>query len=177
MLNKICHNSLKIQFPLSLTLFIIKLKKIISGGQSGADRAALDAAIDSNFPCGGFCPLGRKAEDGKIPLDYPLVESISDNYLVRTVQNLLCSDATVIFYYKRLSGGTKQTFNFCNLHSKPTALIDSSKKSIAGSVQLIKNLIENHPIQSLNIAGPRLSNCPTIYDYTYQVIVEYLKSI
>jgi putative molybdenum carrier protein len=71
--------------------------KIVSGGQTGADRAALDWALARGVPCGGWCPKGRKAEDGPIDLKYPLKETPSSSYLQRTEWNVRDSDATVVF--------------------------------------------------------------------------------
>ena len=81
------------------------LKKIISGGQTGADRAGLDVALDAGFPCGGWCPKGRKAEDGRIPDKYPLTETGSADYLKRTEKNVVDADGTVIFTFGMPTGG------------------------------------------------------------------------
>ena len=144
--------------------------KIISGGQTGADRAVLDAAIESGLPCGGYCPLGRLAEDGRIPHRYPLTESLSSSYLVRTLQNLLCGDATVCFYHGELEGGTAKTADFCRLHDKPLLLIDAATTPAPRASAKLLAFVRKHRPRTLNVAGPRRSKCRTIYAYTRTVL-------
>ncbi len=144
--------------------------KIISGGQTGADRAALDSAIKSGLPCGGYCPLGRLTEDGRLPRRYPLTESLSSSYLVRTLQNLLCSDATVCFYHGELEGGTAKTADFCRLHDKPLLLIDAATTSAPRSAANLLAFVRKHRPGTLNVAGSRQSKCRTIYAYTRTVL-------
>jgi hypothetical protein len=92
---------------------------IVSGGQTGADRAALAWALKHNLPCGGWCPKGRKAEDGPIDSKYPLKETPSASYLQRTEWNVRDSDATVSFSIQpTLSGGSKRTMEFARKHNK-----------------------------------------------------------
>src|SRR6516225_9704134 len=98
--------------------------KIISGGQTGVDRAALDVAMQLGIPCGGFCPKGRKSEDGIIPEKYPLIETATDNYPERTELNIKTSDGTVILFIKVLDRGTQLTGELCKRHRKPFLLID-----------------------------------------------------
>ena len=100
------------------------LKKIISGGQTGADRAALDAALDAKFPCGGWCPRGRRGEDGRIPARFPLQECLSRNYAVRTRLNVVESDGTLILTRGSLSGGTALTDSIARELGKPCLVID-----------------------------------------------------
>src|SRR5246127_3342882 len=96
------------------------IPKIISGGQTGADRAALDLALEHNVPCGGWCPKGRKAEDGPIDSKYPLKETPSPPYLQRTEWNVRDSDATVLFSIEpTLTGGSLRTMEFAQKHGKP----------------------------------------------------------
>ncbi|PSQ85488.1 MAG: molybdenum cofactor carrier, partial [Bacteroidetes bacterium QH_2_63_10] len=85
------------------------MRKIISGGQTGVDRAALDAALAFNVPVGGWCPKGRRAEDGQIPDRYPLEETPSEAYEQRTAWNVRDSDGTLIITDGSLEGGTALT--------------------------------------------------------------------
>jgi len=98
--------------------------QIISGAQTGVDRAALDAALESNECCGGWCPEGRKVEDGVIPARYPVKALNGKSYRQRTRKNVHESDGTVIIYFGVLRGGTEQTLYFCMNERKPYLLID-----------------------------------------------------
>ena len=100
------------------------LTKIISGGQTGADRGGLDAALHCDWPHGGWCPKGRKAEEGIIPFKYHLNEMASSEYLPRTKANVFDSDATIIFSYGPLSGGSLQTATYACLLKKPHHEVD-----------------------------------------------------
>jgi len=100
------------------------ITKLISGGQTGADRGGLDAAIYCQIPHGGLCPKGRKAEDGIIPAKYQLQETDSTDYLRRTEQNVIESDATVVFTLGKLSGGSLRTVEFAHGHEKPWRHVD-----------------------------------------------------
>ena len=105
----------------------MSVTKIISGGQTGVDRAALDAARAAGFPCGGWCPPRRLAEDGAIAERYPLVEMATGGYRERTAQNVRDSDGTLIIYFARISGGTEQTLADCIAERKPYELIDGAE--------------------------------------------------
>ena len=150
------------------------LKKIVSGGQTGADRAALDAALKTDFPHGGYCPIGRKAEDGIIDLKYRLVETGKD-YRVRTEKNVEVSDGTVIFYSSSISGGTEHTLLSCIKLKKPYKLIDINLAGKNSAAKALLHFITENNIETLNIAGPRLSNCPEIYRFVKAVIVQVIK--
>ena len=93
--------------------------KIISGGQTGVDRAALDAALETGIECGGFCPKGRRSEDGIIPEKYPLTETKTDQYPERTELNVKKSDATLVLIDGEADRGTALTISLCKLHHKP----------------------------------------------------------
>ena len=101
-----------------------KISKIVSGGQTGVDRAALDVALALEIPHGGWCPRGRRAEDGVISNVYQLTETPSANYVVRTEKNVLGSDGTLILFRRRMSRGTALTASFTRRHSKPCLSID-----------------------------------------------------
>jgi hypothetical protein len=95
-----------------------KLQKIISGGQTGVDRAALDAGMELGIPIGGYCPKGRRSEDGKVPDKYPLIATGSSNYGIRTEKNVLESDGTLMLNVGQVSSGTAYTIKLAKRHKK-----------------------------------------------------------
>ena len=128
------------------------LDKIISGGQTGVDRAALDVALELAIPCGGWCPLGRRSEDGAIPDHYPLQEAPTANYADRTALNVRDSDATLILAKAPLRGGTALTQKFAERYRRPCLVVDPREaKSVA---MVLEWLTANH-VKVLNVAGPR----------------------
>ncbi|MCG8427252.1 MAG: putative molybdenum carrier protein [Chromatiales bacterium] len=148
-------------------------RKIVSGGQSGVDRAGLDAALALNIPCGGWCPQGRKAEDGVIDQRYPLVETDSDNYSVRTAWNVRDSDGTLIFNQGELEGGTAETVDYALQQGKP-CLVVSLDQSI--DIETVIRWINDNRIATLNIAGPRESKWPGIQQNTQAVLLNLLRA-
>jgi hypothetical protein len=143
---------------------------LISGGQTGADRAALDYALATNLPHGGWCPKGRLAEDGPIPLRYALRETPSANYLQCTEWNVRDSDATVVFTVSsRLTGGTKRTVQFALKHAKPCLVLHLDMAPEEAASALTTWLAEHH-IRRLNVAGSRASKAPAIGDFTTRVL-------
>ena len=152
------------------------LGKIVSGAQTGVDRAALDAAQACGFNAGGWCPAGRKAEDGKIPAHYPVTELANAGYLERTERNVIDSDATLIIYFHALSGGTRQTHRFCIRHNKPHLLIDAETESTEQAANRAFAFIEEQRIGTLNVAGPRASGEIRGYDYSKELIRQILTS-
>ena len=149
--------------------------KIISGGQTGVDRAALDAALESGASAGGWCPEGRKAEDGPIAEKYPLQELPDGSYKKRTLKNVQDSDATVIIYFESISGGTEETLLYCHNEKKPYLLIDGSDITQDRASKRIKHFIDENQISLLNVAGPRASKEIRGYEYTKQVITLMLE--
>ncbi|MCK4678633.1 MAG: putative molybdenum carrier protein [Bacteroidales bacterium] len=145
----------------------LRISKIISGGQTGVDRAALDFSLKNNIVCGGFCPKERKAEDGTISDKYPLIETSSSNYAFRTEKNVQVCDGTLIFYHKTLDRGTSLTLKLLKKHHKPFFEIDLSCES---DKKLIVEWLINHQIKILNISGPRESHCPGIYEMTLKML-------
>ena len=141
------------------------LEKIISGGQTGVDRAALDIALESGFPCGGWCPEGRKAEDGKISDQYPVRELKGAGYKERTSKNVTDSDGTVIIYFDFLTGGTEETIVFCIQEKKPYLLIDGNEMLSFRASERITEFIEINHISILNVAGSRASQNAVAYEY------------
>lgn len=138
--------------------------RIVSGGQTGVDRGALDAARHLGIPHGGWCPRGRLAEDGVIPPEYELRETESREYPVRTERNVHDSDGTLILYRRTLSGGTALTHRFCRKHAKPHCMIDlvDDSRPIAVRTEIVRGWLAKHRIRVLNVAGPRESNEPGI---------------
>ncbi|MCI0591266.1 MAG: putative molybdenum carrier protein [Gammaproteobacteria bacterium] len=131
----------------------------MSGGQTGVDRAALDVALELNIPCGGWCPKGRRAEDGMIPLRYPLRETASIEYECRNEWNVRDSDASLILICGELEGGTALTVEFAKNWGRPYLVVDLDGQC---EPQRIRGWLERHRIRSLNVAGPRESKVPGI---------------
>ncbi len=139
--------------------------KIISGGQTGADRAALDWAIVHQIPHGGWCPKGRKSEDGVINSRYNLTETPSDEYSQRTEWNVRDSDGTVIFSIaKKLFAGTLLTAELAQKYQKPYIHICKEFTHVNPVNQLLL-FISNYKIVILNVAGTRVSNEPEVYQF------------
>lgn len=134
--------------------------KIVTGGQSGVDRAALDVALALGLPCGGWCPKGRKAEDGVIDARYPLQEIPSDSYAQRTEWNVRDSDGTLVLTRGGLTGGTAQTVEVAAQLGKPCLVLDLSADPVPEAVRAWASA---HAVKVLNIAGPRESKTPGIY--------------
>jgi hypothetical protein len=135
------------------------VQRVVSGGQTGVDRAALDAAIDLGLPHGGWCPRGRLAEDGRISRRYRLKETSASEYWVRTEQNVVDSDGTLILYRGELSGGTHLTHRMAIKHGRPVLLIDLENDPDPHEV---RTWIDTERISVLNVAGPRESSAAGI---------------
>jgi hypothetical protein len=151
--------------------------KIISGGQTGVDRAALDVALKHRIDCGGWCPAGRLDEFGRIPDQYPVNELERAGFTERTLQNVKDSDGTIIIYSGKLSGGSEQTVRFCLEQQQPHQLIDASKIPTEGAASLIADFVAKHKIDILNVAGPRESEWPEGYDYAYRALEAFLTNL
>jgi hypothetical protein len=144
------------------------IEKIVSGGQTGADRAALDWAISRSIPHGGWCPKGRLAEDGTIPACYNLREMTTKAYEERTEQNVIDSDGTVIFTVEpTLKSGSKKTAEFAVKHNKPLLHLHTSELQPA---EKLSAFIAEYQIKTLNVAGPRASEEPTIGEFMRRVL-------
>src|SRR5271166_2764319 len=154
------------------------LRKIISGGQTGADRAGLDFAIETGLEHGGYVPKGRKAEDGRIADRYNLIELRTSSYPARTRMNIEESDGTVIFSLERvLTGGTKLTRDYAHKLGKPVPHIYDTRKgrvpnpdSLRLEVQALTDFLCSNKIEVLNVAGPRESKEPGIYEWTLTIL-------
>ena len=128
------------------------MTRIVSGGQTGVDRAALDVALALGIPCGGWCPRGRRAVDGAIPSRYPLQETRSADYRERTRLNVLDADGTLILNIGKLAGGTAYTVDVAEENDKPFLVIQLDEAASPGKV--IDWVVQNN-IHVLNVAGPR----------------------
>jgi hypothetical protein len=149
------------------------LKKVISGGQTGVDRAGLDAAMKAGIPVGGYCPNGRTAEDGTIPDIYPLEELSSYRYYIRTEKNIVESDGTLIINKGYMTEGTRLTYDLTAKNGKPRLVIYLDDDQVIPPDLVIK-WIQAQRITTLNIAGPRESKIPEgihkeAYSYLEQV--------
>ena len=151
--------------------------KIISGGQTGVDRAALDAVLRHGIESGGWCPTGRLDEFGRIPDCYPLKELENGGFTERTLQNVKDSDGTVIIYPGKLSGGTEQTLHLCVDQRRPHEVIDASNVSTEKAAQLIAEFVRENKIEILNVAGPRASEWPEGYDYAFRTLDSFLDAL
>ena len=146
------------------------IKKIVSGGQTGADRAALDFAIKYKIPYGGWVPKGRRTEDGILLERYQLQEMPTDEYSKRTEQNILDSDATLILSHAHLTGGSALTQSLAEKHGKPCIHIDLSKVDMRKAGLIVNIWIHRYKIKVLNVAGPRASKDPIIYQATLDLL-------
>lgn len=146
------------------------LKKIISGGQTGADRAALDVALQLGIPHGGWIPSGRLTESGPLPDKYLLQEMPTTSYAKRTEKNVLDSDGTLIISHGPLSGGSKLTGDLAVKHGRPVRHIDLTREIAFQAAQNIENWVLENGIEILNVAGPRQSHDPNIYRDTYDIL-------
>lgn len=159
-----------------------RFARIVSGGQTGVDRAALDVALELGLPCGGWCPKGRKAADGPIPDRYPLTEMSSASYPQRTRKNVRNSDGTLVLYLGRpgrerratgslapesaVKGGTALTVKLAHGLGKPCLLVDLA----AADVATVRRWAEAHHVSVLNVAGPRENEARGVYERARQFL-------
>ena len=167
------------------------ITKIISGGQTGADRGGLDAAIHCDLPHGGWCPRERKAEDGVIPDEYHLTEMLSAEYLPRTKANVIDSDATVIFTYGPLSSGSLKTAAYAHHLEKPYHEVDLLRTTHKNAVVEIMRWLAGDEVLNdydeyvacpplaciLNVAGSRESHAPGLHDAVFRLLVDLLLNV
>ena len=154
----------------------MSVQAVVSGGQTGTDRGALIAAAILGIPHGGWCPKGRKAEDGVIPAEFPVRECDSEDYTVRTRLNVSETEGTLVFSYERNpTGGTKLTLDIAHELGRPTLLVtlapgyDEARDCTTAKV--IRQWIAREKIAYLNVAGPRESKAPGIKDHVAHVLL------
>ncbi|QQS39966.1 MAG: putative molybdenum carrier protein [Acidobacteriota bacterium] len=153
----------------------IKVEKVVSGGQTGADRAGLDAAVELGLETGGWIPKGRLAEDGLVPRSYStLKETDSANYPERTELNVRDSDCTVIVSRGKLTGGSLLTFEIAKQYGKPAIHIDLRSESPEKAALRLRDWLERNGCRVLNVAGPRASSDREIYSLARLLIVDSL---
>jgi putative molybdenum carrier protein len=182
------------------------LIRIVSGGQTGVDRGALDAALDLGVECGGWCPTGRLAEDGMIPERYPVIELTDGGYAERTAQNVADSNGTLVISNGEPIGGTRETVERCVETQKPHLIIDCKLLTINQAIDLALGFVSQLSSRAnaseltnvrtqptakkalgrrgdldmtivLNVAGPRVSQWPEGHTLTYQIMSAILRRI
>ena len=146
------------------------IKRIISGGQTGADRAALDFAIKMDLPHGGWVPKGRLAEDGDLPEKYEQKEMPTTSYPKHTEQNVIDSDGTIIITHGKLTGDSRLTKEFAENQKKPCLHVDLNQEVEYEAAVHIDDWTQEHTIEVLNVAGPRASKDPKIYTKVLKVL-------
>ncbi len=142
-----------------------RLFPIVSGGQTGVDRAALDFALEKGIVCSGWCPKGRLAEDGVIDERYPLKETETIDFAQRTLRNVKMSDGSLIFVKNRIDNGTGQTLDFVEQFDKPLYIVHLNM-NLEDQKKGVMAWLTDGNIKILNVAGPKESFCPGIYQIT-----------
>ena len=155
----------------------MRLKKILSGGQTGADQGALSACLQCHFPYGGWIPQGRRTEKGQVPERYrALREHRSRHYPPRTERNVKISDCTVIFTYGKPDGGSLLTIDLAKQHHKPCLKADLNQPHAQVVARVIRWLARTRPPRGiLNVAGSRRSKAPGIHMAVKRVMVDVLR--
>jgi hypothetical protein len=156
---------------------MLNLKRVISGGQTGADQGALDAAIDSDLQHGGAVPAGRKTESGRLPDRYRMEELPSEHYPDRTAKNVRDSDATLIISHGELTGGSALTRQFAHRYGRPCLHLDLDRQDLETAVGIVLHWLAGEGIRTLNVAGPRASSDPQIHAYTYRLISSVIERV
>ena len=146
------------------------VKKMISGGQTGADQAALDVAIKLGISHGGWIPKGRLTENGVLDDKYQLKEMETTQYNKRTEQNVIDSEGTLIISHGKLTGGSDYTRDMALRHNRPWLHIDLNKTMAFQAARQIRSWLAEYEINVLNVAGPRASKDPAIYNATTDIL-------
>ncbi|MEX2288399.1 MAG: putative molybdenum carrier protein [Planctomycetaceae bacterium] len=150
------------------------VSRIVSGGQTGVDRAALDVALERGIACGGWCPRGRLAADGPIDSRYLLVETPAQDYSQRTAWNVRDSDGTLILTLGKPTGGTALTKTLADEAGKPCLVVDLGEN--AGADAAVE-WIANESVRTLNVAGPRENLRQQVYVKASQFLREMLEQL
>lgn len=160
---------------------------MVSGGQTGVDRAALDAARSVNLPIGGWCPRGRRSEDGRIPSEYPLRETAARSYAVRTEWNVRDSDGTLVVVLDEVTSGTRLTVDLARKHQKPLHIVHLHPSAAPGlfldgnsanaELASVVEWLSQHRIRILNVAGPRGSSAESVYREAMTFLVDLFKAV
>jgi hypothetical protein len=147
---------------------------IVTGGQSGVDRAALDVALALELPVRGWCPRGRMAEDGRIAERYPMQESASEDPALRTELNVFDSDGTLVLSKGLLEDGTRIVEEVARLHGKPFRYIDLDAEVTGSMVAEFRRWVQKNDIRILNVGGPRESHEPGVIYARSKYVLERL---
>ncbi len=151
--------------------------QLISGGQTGVDRAALEAALESGFPCGGWCPRGRRAEDGRLPARFPLKEAPSARYAQRTALNVRDSDGTLVLTRGRPDRGTALTCRLARQRDKPLLIVDLERSVPQDAAAATLDWAVGHCVEVLNVAGPRESHRPGVHRQARRVLDALIEQV
>lgn len=155
---------------------MMRVSIIVSGGQTGADRAALDFAIARGIEHAGWCPAGRRAEDGPLDAKYCLVETESKGYRARTVRNVRDSDATLILNLGELEGGSRETLRIAERRHKPVCVVQLDAPLTDVALDELREWMRINAVARLNVAGPRESKQPGVYE-AVRALLERLFSV
>lgn len=152
-----------------------KIARVVSGGQTGADRAALDAAIAAGVPVGGWCPRGRRAEDGVIDERYPLTETPDAAVEQRTAWNVRDSDATLVLVLRDADAGTAFTIEEAERLGRPVRQVELPAG--VAEVRRVRTWLDEHDVSVLNVAGPRESNAPGLYEAARRFLLRLFEAL
>jgi hypothetical protein len=156
----------------------VTIGRIVSGGQTGADRGALDAALWAGVSHGGWCPAGRRAEDGPIPERYQLTETAENDYIVRTEANVRDSDATIVLTFGAAIGGSAATIGLTRQHARPVLPLDIALLDDDTAAAQIRRWLAEQDLAdglTLNVAGSRESTNPGLAERARQIVLRLLE--